>query len=112
MFLSATQTATAFEDAISTIKSNAVSCQAAIPNKPGGQPFDKSKVNVNYTKDGATTTLGYDPSCAQGMGWRYDNPDNPKSIVLCPGACAEAQKPGAHLMVEFGCTTELAPPPA
>lgn len=104
-------TAARFRDAIAAIRSQAISCEAAIPETPGGQPFDRTKVNVNYDNGGESQQLGFDPTCEADNAWRYDDDEAPSRIVLCPSTCSAVQSnASAALRVEFGCATR--PPEA
>ncbi len=107
----AEDTSAEFKAVIDSIREEAVSCQAEIPENPGGTPFDKDKVNVSFTRDGETMNLGYDPDCEGENAWRYDDEDEPTAIVLCPETCQEIQgDSGADLSVAFGCETVPAVP--
>ncbi len=81
----ADDTAAAFKTVIDSIREEAVSCEAEIPENPGGAPFDKDKVNVSFTKDGETMNLGYDPDCEGENAWRYDDEDEPTADRALPG---------------------------
>lgn len=99
----------AFTTAMDQIRGALVpSCELTIPPPPQGKTFDKNKVNVTITSGATQTPLGYDPACA-GAGWKYDDPNAPTAIVLCPQSCdpfkADAN---AQLDVAFGCTTRAA----
>jgi hypothetical protein len=101
-----TRTTAAFKAAIEQIRGGvAISCNLAIPAAPDNRQFDKEKVRVNYASgSGAPTALSYDPDCTGSNGWRYDDPANPKQIVLCPGACTTVQAdPNAKLSIDFEC---------
>ena len=98
-------TSDALAEAIARIRERSVSCEAPIPQVPGGTAFDPNKVNVSMDLDGETSMLGYDQDC-EDSGWRYDDADDPTSIVLCASTCEVVQKNStAKLDVEFGCVT-------
>jgi hypothetical protein len=100
------QTAADLGAAIGRIRERSVSCDAAIPQAPGGNAFDPDKVNVSMQLGGNASQLGYDQDCEAEGAWRYDNADAPTSIVLCPSTCqAVQQDASAELSVEFGCDT-------
>ncbi|WP_437676777.1 vWA domain-containing protein [Sorangium sp. So ce131] len=106
-------TSAAFKAAIEEIRGAAVSCTIPIPPPPDGRTFDKQKVSVTYTSatTSAPTTLGYDQGCATDSAWRYDDPANPTSIVLCDGACAKVQAEfEVSLGVDFTCEDVIAVP--
>ncbi|AUX22062.1 uncharacterized protein SOCEGT47_025630 [Sorangium cellulosum] len=60
---------------------------------------------MTYTSGAGTpTSLMYDQECESGSGWRYDDPADPKQLVLCEGACSMVQSdPDASLGVDFTC---------
>ena len=92
--------------AIETIKKSALSCNYTIPAPPSGQTFDRSKVNVVYTPaGGAASTLDYNPTCAGGTGWKYDDAGQPKEVVLCEAACNVAKGGAGKVDIVFGCAT-------
>jgi hypothetical protein len=98
------QTAADFKKTIDGIRSAAVACEVAIPSAPAGQTFDKKKVTVRYTSGSSMSALVYDPNCAAGAKWHYDDPDKPSEIVLCPDTCKELQShDDAELAVDFEC---------
>ncbi|UQA59861.1 vWA domain-containing protein [Polyangium aurulentum] len=95
-----------FKAIIDGIRKQAVSCEVPIPAPPPGTVFDAGKVNVTYTSSGQETVLGYDQTCTGQNAWRYDDPNAPKSIVLCDSTCTKVQADiKAELKVQFGCTT-------
>lgn len=100
------QTAEDLSAAIALIRQRSVTCDATIPPAPGGMRFDSSKVNVSAELEGKASQLGYDQDCEADLAWRYDDADDPTSIVLCPTTCEAVQKDvTAKLSVEFGCVT-------
>jgi len=62
-------------------------------------------VRVNYASGTNTpTALTYDPDCTGTNGWRYDDPANPRQIVLCDGTRITVQAdPNASLSIDFEC---------
>lgn len=99
-------TQTAFTSAMDQIRGALVpSCELAIPPPPAGQTFDKNKVNVTITSGATGNALGYDPACV-GPGWKYNDPNAPTHVVLCPQSCDPFKAdPNAQLDVAFGCAT-------
>lgn len=94
------QTAAAFSDAVVSIQAALGDCRLALPPPPPGVAFDPTKINVRY--DGEE--LGYDPECASGVGWRFDDPNAPMHIVLCDDLCDTVQHdPDRELILGFGC---------
>jgi von Willebrand factor type A domain len=100
----AAQTVADFKQTIDAIRSAAISCKLDVPPAPLGQTFDKKKVSVRYSKRGMTTALGYDSECKAAAAWHYDDPNQPKQIVLCPETCKTLQSDDSvELAVDFEC---------
>jgi hypothetical protein len=97
-------TATAFQEAIERIRGQALSCNLPIPTPPDGRVFDKQRVEVVYSNDSDEVSFTYDPDCASADAWHYDDPANPRSVVLCDDTCELVQiDPEARLRVNFAC---------
>jgi hypothetical protein len=100
------ETQARFTDAINAIRTKSVSCNVQIPAPPAGELLDPTRVNVNYTlADGSTVPLGFNQTCTNDVGWKYDNASDPKLIQLCAGTCTEVSANAKDLAVEFGCVT-------
>jgi hypothetical protein len=86
-------------------------CQYAVPTPTTGEPFDPSKVNVQFTPNGSTaTSLGRvadaNACTPTAGGWYYDNPSAPKQIILCPSSCTAINAgTGATVEIVLGCAT-------
>jgi hypothetical protein len=85
---------------------NALACKLAMPATDAGI-IDPAKVTLEYTPSSGPKEVwknaGGAATCS-GAQWFYDDPANPKAILLCPEACAKAQAdPGAKIEVMFGC---------
>lgn len=105
------QTSTAFREAVNSIRGGSVACEAVIPPAPSGKVFDKRRVAVSQTVNGATSSLVYDEACAANDAWHYDNATTPKRVVLCPSACSRLQADSnAKLTVQFACEDLILPP--
>jgi von Willebrand factor type A domain len=109
---SAAQAESDFESALDVIRSSQATCNLPIPAPPPGENLDFMKVNVVYDDNGQSQTLPYVPDCGGdaggSQGWRYDDSQSPKTIVLCPGTCGPVQATATgQLSVELGCTTQL-----
>jgi hypothetical protein len=92
---------------VQAIRAAQVSCDVVLPEAPPGESLDVSKVNVELTVDAEHGALLFDEACTSDIGWRYDNPEAPSSIELCPQICDLIQ--GAEqvkLEVILGCETE------
>ena len=98
-----------FTKAINQIKTSTLSCDYTIPAPPAGSTFDRSKVNILHTPGGGTAaTLGYNPSCAGGVGWKYDNDATPTRVLLCDGSCDSVRAKQGKVDILFGCATQVA----
>jgi len=80
---------------------NEIPCTFIIPT-PVGAVIDFDRVNVDFVaEDGARTPLVYSDDCgAHPNSWRYNNPEAPIAIELCPGSCGAIE---GDVEVEFGC---------
>lgn len=91
------------------IRGELAKCDFPIPSPPDGRTLDYNKVNVNFTSNGNTRLLGYNPTCAGDTGWKFDAPPggdsgNPGKVVLCASTCDEVKiAAGGNIQVEFGC---------
>ncbi len=103
----AQQTADDLQKALNAIREEVTSCEYGIPPPPQGKTFDPGKANVVFTpSNGPAVTWPYDPGCTGGVGWHYDDPKNPKTIVLCPASCATRKAdPKGTMDVVLGCKT-------
>jgi hypothetical protein len=95
-----------FLKAVNTIKASAMACDYEIPAPPSGEQLDRSKVNVIYKSEGAAETIPYSQACAAGTGWRYDDANSPKRILLCEGTCSNVKTKAGQMEVLFGCETK------
>lgn len=90
-----------------------LACQYTIPEAPAGTVFDPSRTNVIYSSSaiGAfgmahATSRSACSAAPDGWAWHYDDEASPRSISLCPNACATVRSdPAARVDVEFGCPT-------
>jgi len=98
------KTANDFNEVVESIREFAVACTIIIPEMPPGKTFDRRKVQV-VSKLGTTVTeLVYDGDCQGPNTWRYDNPDQPKKIVLCEETCDTVKAdPATTLEIVFLC---------
>jgi hypothetical protein len=105
------QTGPMFQSALNTIRTNSVPCQVSIPSPPDGQKINPSEVNVVLVSGGgAQTVLPYSADCSSAGGWHYNDSANPTIVVLCSGACTQAQgDPGGNVSIAFGCQTDIGP---
>jgi len=103
-----------FFDAVAqaVVKTAKLSCSIDIPMPMAGM-LDPNQVNVElHTMKGDTVLPRVDGAaqCGADAAWYYDDPKNPKQVLLCPAACDLAQnvvgidKDGS-IQVLFGCAT-------
>jgi hypothetical protein len=97
-----------FLAAINAIRRSALACDYEIPPPPAGQQLDRDQVNVVYKFGSGADTFAYNPSCSGGAGWRYDDSDAPKRIVLCDASCESVKTNPGQMEVLFGCATRTA----
>ncbi len=101
----------AISGALDDIRGKALSCDIQVPLPKVGKA-DPSKLNITWTpvSGGEPQLLLNSPDCKDPKGWRYDNPDDPKSIRLCSAICDEvlATQTG-KIDVVVGCETRNAP---
>ena len=101
-----TNAAEAFAQALAQIRGQAVPCEYEIPESVGTGDIDFNEVNVLYTakEDTVPTHLTFSDDCDAHNGWHYDDPDDPKQIILCPERCKEVQSDfRANVTIELGC---------
>jgi hypothetical protein len=105
--------AQAFQQALDTIRRQALACEFSLPKPEAGTP-DYSKVNVQYTpSSGKAKVL---PAAANveacnpaDGGWYYDvNPTagTPTKVTLCPASCDKVKNdPAGKIEIVQGCKT-------
>ncbi len=95
--------------AIDAIKKQVLACEYAIPPAPKGHTFDRAKVNVIHRPEGGgVDELRFSASCADGRGWRYDDPNAPTRIMICEESCKRLEASPGSLEVVYGCATRAA----
>jgi hypothetical protein len=94
-----------FLQAIDSIRS-ALACDYEIPPPPPGDQLDRDLVNVVHRVGGKADALSRNPSCTGGSGWRYDDANDPKRIVLCDASCQDVKTNVGSVEVLFGCATK------
>jgi hypothetical protein len=93
-----------------------VPCEYQIPPPDPANPFNRDLVNVQFTIGGTPTIVYAVPDAsacnpAQGGGWYFDNPADPKRLLLCPTTCNTVTTTvGIQVQVALGC--QSIPPPA
>jgi hypothetical protein len=99
---SASQTETAFENAINAIRGQVLSCTFPLNVDKDAGMLDPSKVNV--TVNGMT--VSQDPN----NGWTYDNPSDPTEIIFHGTACNNLKTDSnATVNIVLGCATVVGP---
>jgi hypothetical protein len=101
----------AFRDALQTIQQTAtIPCEYALPEVGSDQTLDPGLVQVKYTASGEEPrefikVEGRDDCDASLGGWFYDDPVNPRRILLCEESCdlANDSAMGGTLSVAYGC---------
>lgn len=96
-----------FRAAIGAIRLSAVSCDYTIPAPPKGEKLDRDKVNVIYQSADGKKALAYNQSCNGGKGWRYDDQNAPKRILICGDSCETIKSKPGNVDVVFGCETRV-----
>ncbi len=99
-----------FIDALNEIRQTGA-CQVQIPVPTSGTP-DFGKVNVNLVDPNDPTNkqelfnVGSEAGCdpVEG-GWYYDDPNDPKTILLCDASCEQVNLTGWDVEVLLGCET-------
>jgi hypothetical protein len=92
-------------------------CELQIPAPPTGKFLDFNYVNLLYTDHRGQRTALFNTvdsaGCsASGGGWYYDDPAQPKKILLCENTCNIVKSdPGGELDYAIGCKTIIPPPP-
>ncbi len=100
-----------FKQKMDEIRAQMLACEFIIPEPGEGEEFEPTKVNVEYTPGGSSSSeqlpqANDEADCAGGPGWYYDNPTAPTKITLCPASCALVQADsGAKITFVFGCPT-------
>ncbi len=98
-----------FEAALARVKTQTLSCEYEMAKPPGGATLDVDAVNVVFTPKagGPPQTLSYNKTCADGKGWRYDDPSKPTKIEMCGTSCEALQTTqGGQVEIVFGCKTQ------
>jgi hypothetical protein len=98
-----------FQEALAKVRGQALPCAYDVPEKVEGGEIDVGLVNILLTPGGGKpATLPQSPACS-GDGWKYDDPANPKHIVLCPSSCKALKLDfSAKVQILLGCKTEVA----
>lgn len=89
-----------------------VPCELTLPEPPDGTVLDPARVNVELTPGGGAPvetipSVASASECPEdGDAWHYDDPLEPRAILLCPRTCERVETdPEAELDLAFGCLT-------
>jgi hypothetical protein len=95
-------------DAMNSIRASALPCEYSVPDSSG--TFDKSLVNLDWTREGTLTTVPYvgnQASCdATRGGWYYDSDETPTQLIACAKTCDDF-KGGGNVDIRLGCPQQL-----
>jgi hypothetical protein len=88
-----------------------IPCHVKLPPPPAGQDLKLDQVNVGYcapSGEGSIFNNVPDAKGCDGMGggWYYDDPADPKQIILCGPTCDLVNTPGGSLFASVGCQTK------
>ncbi len=85
-------------EALETIRTSAISCEYILPTPPPDKGIlDPESVEINFTpgENDPTTTVrrvASEDACGTTTGgFYYDDPKNPKRIILCPATCEDVR---------------------
>jgi hypothetical protein len=96
-----------FAAALQKVRGDSIPCEYELPPQLLEGEVTIGFVNIQITPgDGSEKYLvPYDPNCA-GEGWKYDDPENPSAIILCPATCDTVRQDfGAAIRILLGCAT-------
>jgi len=88
-----------------------LACSYVIPEPDAGETFDRDEVNVEFEdSDGTPLSVGRVDSEAEcagvSQGWHYDDPVDPRRIIVCPQTCDTIRGFDAgKVAIKFGCET-------
>jgi hypothetical protein len=85
-------------------------CAYSIPTPSTGS-FDPNKVNVRVqgTSDKLAQVPNASACAAHQGGWYYDDPKDPRKIILCHESCADLADTSTGIDVLIGCPTVAIP---
>jgi hypothetical protein len=91
-----------------------IPCELQIPPAPSGTTINYLEINVSHCNSaGSNSNFVYvetpDRCDTDRDGWYYDDPADPRQILLCERACNRVTDPGGSLVVTTGCDTVMGP---
>ena len=101
----APQTSSQVRAALDTIGKATASCEVLLPEGFEGT-LDEGRVALAYARpDADPVALDYDPECTDDDAWRFDDENQPASIILCDGVCQTVRNGAGdgHLLLDPGC---------
>lgn len=107
ILVSSTNVEEEFRLALLAVRGDAVPCEYELPSQVIDGEVGIGEVNIQITPGdgGDPVVVPQNPSC-NGEGWRYDDPAQPTTILLCPDTCDGLKQDfGAAIQVVLGCTT-------
>jgi hypothetical protein len=95
-------------NALTTIRSQTMSCDFLLPEPEAGNALDTNTVNLVVTAEGGANELyrvdDAEACSADGLGWYFDDAAKPSRIHLCPDTCAASNRGSdSHIDVWVGC---------
>jgi hypothetical protein len=101
-----TDTAANFTEALKKAQGALLSCLYEIPEEVQQGQVGLSSVNVSIAPGGGDYQIVPRNDACDGPGWRFDDPNMPTSISLCPETCASiANDDEAAINIVLGCPT-------
>jgi hypothetical protein len=86
-------------EALQTIRRKAQPCEYTVPRN-----IDYSLLSLVLTPAGEVPRVDADLSCGRLSGWYYDNPSQPKTMMLCPVSCQALQLNDTQTAkLHYGC---------
>jgi hypothetical protein len=92
--------------ALNQIRGQALPCDYALPASDGS--VDTKRVNLRHTApSGTAETIGWvsgaDACDPAQDGWYYDDPNDPRRLIVCPNRCTRLKETGGEVQVLLGC---------
>jgi hypothetical protein len=89
------------------VRESLASCDLKMPTPSDGRTVDVNKVSVELTSASvAPAKIPYSATCTDPNGWHFDEPSNPKQVVLCKTSCDAVRLPGGKANVKFQCVEQ------
>lgn len=90
-----------------------LACAWQLPDPPTDKIYDAEKITVDFTRDDATIEalprVTSEADC--GDGFRLDNPDEPRSVLLCEDTCRRIREhENGEINIGVPCDSIIDPP--